>query len=74
MTTFAIGTVYSTTLHSDSTCEVWWTVTGRNGDMLTLEDKRGKVSSRKAIRSGDTEICFPNGRASGIMLDASKVD
>ena len=74
MTRFEVGNVYSTTLVSDHNCEVWWTVTARNKDMLTLEDKRGSVSRRKAIVSGDDEICYPMGRAFGVMLDSSKVD
>lgn len=74
MTRFEIGKTYRTTLTSDHNCEVWWTVTARNGDMLSLEDKRGSVSRRKAIVSGDDEICFSMGRAFGVMLDSSKVD
>ena len=61
---FQVGTSYSTTSACDSECVFTWTVTARNGQMLTLENKRGELSRRKVTAAPGGEFCFPSGKFS----------
>ena len=62
--TFQVGTSYSTRSACDFDCEFTWTVIGRKGQMLTLENRRGEVSRRKVGSSPDGDWCYPDGKFS----------
>ena len=61
---FEVGKSYSTSSACDSECVFTWTVVGRKGQMLTLEDSRGRTSRRKVAANEDGEWCYPSGKFS----------